>query len=326
MSSAVDVLVIGSGVSGLQAARTLSASGAHVRVLEKSRGLGGRAATRRLHGTRVDHGAQYLTARDTRFEAQLQTWQDEGSVQVWDGPLMTLTPQGLVDRPSTHPRFIFPEGMNTLGKLLAEGLDVVRSARVEKMTRSRSSWHLTLEDGSVQEAPYVLLSLPTPQALALAGDVIDEATYKALAAVIFEPCLALIAGYDDAPPEWQGVFVEDETSPLGWIACDSNKRTSATSETVFTLHATPSVSREFLETPDAALPSMLAVMQELGFVSPNWTTMHRWRYAKVSRPHPEPFIEDGGTLYFCGDWCGGDKLEAAYLSGLAAGSALAKCL
>ena len=32
------------------------------------------------------------------------------------------------------------------------------------------------------------------------------------------------------------------------------------------------------------------------------------------------------TLFFCGDWCGGAKLEAAYLSGLAVAEALLESL
>ncbi|HEY5747869.1 MAG TPA: FAD-dependent oxidoreductase, partial [Chryseolinea sp.] len=45
-----DVVVIGAGLSGLFAAGKLNASGYRVIVLDKGRGVGGRLATRRLHG------------------------------------------------------------------------------------------------------------------------------------------------------------------------------------------------------------------------------------------------------------------------------------
>jgi phytoene dehydrogenase-like protein len=62
-----DVIVIGAGVSGLIAARTLQATGARVLGLDKGRGVGGRMATRRTDWGVFDHGAQFLTARDPQF-------------------------------------------------------------------------------------------------------------------------------------------------------------------------------------------------------------------------------------------------------------------
>jgi photolyase PhrII len=51
-------IVIGAGLSGLTAARTLREQGVDVTVLEKARGAGGRMSTRRDGEHRFDHGAQ----------------------------------------------------------------------------------------------------------------------------------------------------------------------------------------------------------------------------------------------------------------------------
>jgi len=56
----VRIAIVGAGVSGLVCGRTLASQGHQVVVFEKSRGVGGRATTRLLHGCVVDHGAQYL--------------------------------------------------------------------------------------------------------------------------------------------------------------------------------------------------------------------------------------------------------------------------
>ena len=78
-----DVIVIGAGLSGLTAARDLRAAGADVVVLEKSRGVGGRAATRRWDGWPVDHGAQFFTARSEDFRAQVEAWLEQGTCFAW---------------------------------------------------------------------------------------------------------------------------------------------------------------------------------------------------------------------------------------------------
>ena len=52
--------IIGAGLSGLAAARDLIGLGYEVVVIEKSRGVGGCLAARRIEGTVVDHGAPLI--------------------------------------------------------------------------------------------------------------------------------------------------------------------------------------------------------------------------------------------------------------------------
>jgi len=54
------VAVVGAGIAGITAARTLAQAGWHVIVFEKSRGAGGRIATRRTEWGGFDHGAQFF--------------------------------------------------------------------------------------------------------------------------------------------------------------------------------------------------------------------------------------------------------------------------
>ena len=51
------IAIIGAGLAGLSAARALTAAGHTPVVFEKSRGLGGRLATRRTEFGPIDHGA-----------------------------------------------------------------------------------------------------------------------------------------------------------------------------------------------------------------------------------------------------------------------------
>ncbi len=60
MATDTDVLVIGAGLAGLVAARTLQAAGRSVEVLEASDGVGGRVRTDLVDGFRLDRGFQIL--------------------------------------------------------------------------------------------------------------------------------------------------------------------------------------------------------------------------------------------------------------------------
>lgn len=66
------IAIIGSGLAGLTAARTLMQAGHEVTVFEKSRGVGGRMSTRQTEFGSFDHGAQYFTVRDDRFRTLMQ--------------------------------------------------------------------------------------------------------------------------------------------------------------------------------------------------------------------------------------------------------------
>ena len=90
------------------------------------------------------------------------------------------------------------------------------------------------------------------------------------------------------------------------------------------LHSAPAFARgHFDDEPREIERRMLGAARPLGdwISKPLWTDGQRWRYSMVTEPYQEPFLRDDGLL-FCGDWCGGAKLEAAYLSGLEAADAL----
>ena len=319
-----DVLIVGAGVAGLSAARALKEAGLDVTVLEKSRGLGGRAATRRLHGNRVDHGAQYFTARDPRFKAQVAHWRAAGEVRVWSRGFHRLDDSGLTPPDGGHERYIFPTGMNRIGKLLAEDIDVRFTTRATNLHQNAKGWRLETDTGEAFEAEHIIVNMPARQALELCGDTLEPDTLNRLSDVTFHPCFALMLGFErDLAPEWQGITVGLEHSPLAWIAHDSDKR-ERPEHTVLVVHSTHSYAADNFETPLADVEQeMLAALTEFDnrFAKPLWTNMQRWRYALAKNPLDEPCFQQD-TLYLCGDWCGGDKLEAAYLSGLAVAQTL----
>jgi renalase len=321
-----DLLVVGAGVAGLTAAHALAERGLRVRVLEKSRGLGGRAATRRIHGVRVDHGAQFFTVRDDRFRRQVDDWLEAGRVIAWTHGVPTWTPEEGVrpPGPAAHPRFVCPEGMSALGTLLADGVDVVRSARVTAVRPEDGGWRVELEDGAVQRAPRLLLTPPLPQTLALLGDVpLPDGTRRELEAVRYAPSFSVMAGYPDvAPPAWPAVRpVEDPQ--LAWIASDGSKR-DGDSPTVLVLHSSHELARRrFDASPDAVADELLrAATRILPWADrPAWREVQRWRYALSETVLDARCLDLGNGLLLAGDAFGEGRIEGAYLSGLAAAEA-----
>lgn len=323
MSTSFDVLVVGAGLAGLAAARDLTNAGYRVLVLEKSRGVGGRAATKRLELSRMDagkthlesivradHGAQFFTARGARFQDMITTWSELGIVREWTRGFPRLSASGLEQRTSLNPRFICPTGMNALGKTIRDGLDeeaplnVELGALVSAVWPSGHGWTAVLENGDVRHAKALVVNVPAPQALNLLHQNLDPTSIMALAAVRFEPCWAVVAALETRPePGWVGVEIDHPM--LSWAALDHSKR-EADAPPVLVLHATPSWSLEHLEqNPEAVLNLLLNSAQEMlgDWVQNRLAAVaHRWRYALPSVTLPGSFLAQE-NLVVCGDWC-----------------------
>ena len=323
-----DVLVIGAGVAGLVAARSLRASGADVVVLEKSRGFGGRAASRTVHGQRIDHGAQFITVRDERFAAQVEAWSAAEVLTEWSRGVArwTAVEGWRMASAESNPRYACPEGMNAIGKALADGLDVRLQTTVAAVRPDADGWSVATRDGPTFRATSVIVTAPVPQALALLGDIdITNDARGRLEAITYAPCHTVALGFGGVEaPGWPGVQLPEHPD-LAWIAHDSSRRAPGTADGVtLVLHATPSYSRlRFDDPPEVIVADLLAAARPLlpWDTDPTWSFHHRWRYAQPEYTLAERAFEVTTGLTLAGDAFGEGRVEGAYLSGLAAAAA-----
>ncbi|MBX3745507.1 MAG: FAD-dependent oxidoreductase [Verrucomicrobiae bacterium] len=311
------------------AARVLRDRGRKVRLIEKARGVGGRLATRRLGDHTADLGAQFFTAHDSQFRALVRDWVEAGVARQWSTGFHA--PDGTF-RDNGVPRYRGNGGMASIAKHLAEGLDVRLQAKAVRAEAAESGWKVSMEDGSVHTARALLLTAPVPQSLALLQEghvTIPDPAGSDLAQIDYAPCLTLLATLTSPSqiPEPGGLWMSGE--PLLWMADNVLKGVSATSTPVVTLHAGQEFSRDHWETPEPEVTAMMLAAAKPWLGSPVATTyLHRWRYSVPLRVHPEPFVvvRAPAPLGFAGDAFGGPRVEAAALSGHAAGAALAEVL
>jgi len=315
--------VVGAGVAGLACARALDASGASVTVFEREEFPGGRAATLINLAGPYDHGAQYFTAGDDRFVAELERWQSAGVAQRWSGRIVAFGNASVHERTASAERFVAVPGMRRLGVHMAQGLDVRYSTPIGRLQRGADGWMLSGDDGR-DSGPFeaVLVAMPSPQAAALLAGLTAQA--EVAAAVRWDPCWAVAmalghrtdAGFD-------GAFVNDDPI-LGWMALDSAKprrgRVDGVAER-WVLHARPEWSNRYSalgedEVVHWMIRSFSARLRRN--LSPLHAQAVRWPHAAPVNPLRQPCLwDDVQRLGMAGDWCGGPRVEGAYLSGLA---------
>jgi len=301
-----DICVIGGGMAGLACAAQLAQSGARVTVLDKGRGPGGRMAARRVEigGETVsfDHGAQYFTARDPAFRAQVAAWAQAGVVAPW--------PAAGVDA------WVGVPGMNAPVKAMAEPLEVTWNARTEQIVRDGTRWLVRAGERLIL-ADTVLVAVPAEQAAVLLAEVAPDLAMLA-AGVESAPCWAVMAGFAERLPVASDV-VRSETGPVAWAARNSAKPGRGGRE-AWVIHASAERSRAMLDWPKeqvaAALLSDFFVATGSAPAAPLHCDAHRWLYALPQVPQGEGAHFDAAAgIGIAGDYLSGPRVEGAWLSG-----------
>ncbi len=317
----MNVAVVGAGIAGLRAA-ALMAEKATVVVFEKSRGYGGRMATRRAGPFSFDHGAQYFRARDPEFVAFVGALEAAGIVAPWRARFAEIdgTSVRLAGWEDGQPHYVGTPGMSAVGRHMAQELDVRLERRVIAARHERDGWRLEIDNGEAH-GPFdaLVLALPAPQALDLLGA--DDALAATAKAAKMQGCFALMLGFDQAfAAPFDAALVRN--SPLSWLsACHSKPGRDAAPSWV-ALSANDWADVHIEDDPEAlreTLTHALAAILGDGVRAASHQTLHRWRYANAGRPRAGlPTFDPDRRLALCGDWLVQGRVEAAFLSGSAA--------
>jgi hypothetical protein len=299
--------IIGAGISGLVCGRALRQAGHAVTVMEKSRSLGGRCATRKFGDHVVDHGLQYFTLRDPQIRKEVETVAGS-ELRKLTAPILQAEPKGSVYREGEE-RFYLRSGNNRTGKLLAEGLEVLTETEVAKVEKSWRKWKV-----GGREFDAVVSCAPWPQSAALAGLRVAEPGY--------DPCLTVLLEYQVGRAGGEGAYARVDASgrdPLAWIACENMKEGRvAEGYTVYVIQASPEYSRQHLDQNPEFWASDLQVWLEKAWnLDPDKRASvfaHRWRYARRQENGPTPKELPKG-FFVCGDSWTDSRLESVWKNG-----------
>ena len=314
------VAVIGAGLSAMAFAHALG-DAAEIKLVEKSRGFGGRMATRRHDGFQFDHGAQFFTARSESFQSFLQPYVDAGVVARWDARFVELEGDRVSARrrwSGEHPHYVAVPGMNALARALGEPLDVELNTRVGGICSAGGDWQLRDDAGrGLGRFDWVVCSVPARQAAVLLPA--EFAHLELVDSCSMPGCYSLMLGFSEPLAlDWDAALVRE--SAISWISVDSSKpgRPAAGSLLV---QASNRWAEANMELDDRAVIAQLVVetSRVIGedVSRADHVGLHRWRYANpVQRQGAHSLVDAGHRLAACGDWCIHGRVESAFLSGL----------
>ena len=324
-SPALPVGIVGAGVAGLAAALELLDEGRTVHLVDKGRGVGGRLATRRVGGARLDHGAQFFTVRGDALRTVIDPAIAAGVVDVWCHGF---------NGEDGHPRYYCPDGMTALAKWLAaevasRGGVISLSEQVKSVNPEADHWSLAIAGGAKLSVGDLIITSPVPQTLGLleAGRVtLNEQVRRDLEAITYMPTIGALVVLD-APSviPSPGGIQQTQDDLFSFIA--DNQQKGISSKPAVTFHANGTFSSErWNDEPEDVLQKLLTAAEPwLGSARVVEAQLKKWTFATPLTPHGDRCVlaaTSPGSLVLAGDAFGGPKVEGAFNSGQAAAKAV----
>ncbi|MGM0852349.1 MAG: NAD(P)/FAD-dependent oxidoreductase [Bacillota bacterium] len=321
-----EVIIIGGGLSGIMAAKTLMDNGiTDFIIIEKSRSVGGRLATRRIDEGKADHGAQFFTVRSTELQNDVVKWLQAGWVKRWFG--------------NPYPRYTSVNGMNALAKKLAEALPIKLNTKVSSIRDGRDRderdgpLEVELDNGEKIIGEHIIVTAPVPQSLKLLSKI--ESTE--LNTITFAPCFVGMFTFDKesivpAPGH------KDEQLPPGVERVVDHHKKGISSTVTVSVYMTGAWSKKRFDLEDDTILGEIQKVAELHLGEGNQIVdaqLKRWKYAEAEEVVRSPYVELGRhqQVIVCGDVflrekdeAGRTRFESAYLSGISAGERVAEKL
>ena len=332
------IAIIGAGISGLAAAHTLQDAGHTVTLFEKSRGYGGRAATRRHDGFIYDHGAQYIKGEGAisnnfiteRFrtpdllDITQPVWIFDGSGSIQEGD----------SQQNAVPKWSYRTGLTALAKRMAQGLNVQLNTRITHVQQTPAGWLLT-DATEQQNGPFaqLLITIPSPQAIALIQasqlePALQQTIITNLSAAQYNPLISVILGYRPTPHKrpYYALVNTDKAHPISWLAWEHEKAPERAPAGTGLLIAqmAPQYSRDHWKQLDeqAVIQNVAQLVSQLideELLSPIFTDIQHWLYAlPTTKANADPLNTQTlpHNLAFCGDAFVGGRANLALEHGV----------
>ncbi|HKK57686.1 NAD(P)/FAD-dependent oxidoreductase [Marinobacter sp.] len=312
------VAIIGSGLAGLTAARLLYNQGIDATVFEKSRGPGGRLASKRVSGGSADMGAQYFTIRNPAFLSFLEQYAGTGTFAPWQGQFgYQLGPDHWEAFPDEQ-RYVGVPRMTAFSRALSADVNLVARTRIARLDGNHDGRSLVTAEGQ-RTGPFdaVVITAPPAQArdLLRASGLTDLAAELDDAVRHVQPCWAVAAHFTSVPfARYVGMRVKSNI--LSWVANNSSKPGRDDDGQWWVLHATSEWSQANVDGPAKQVAGKM--IREFQAVTgtdlvPCDLVTHRWLYAKSSDPAmPVYHWFADERIGLAGDWLSGGRVEGAF--------------
>lgn len=317
----MNITIIGGGLSGIFAAKTLVEKGDTPIIIEKSKSVGGRMATRRIDEGHADHGAQFFTVRSPELQNLTEEWLENQWIKHWFG--------------KDYPRYTGVNGMTPFVKKLAQDLPVHLEEHVDRIDIIEKGLTLSTNIGKEYASDAVIVTAPVPQSLELLQKShipLSNQDNVALIESNFRPCFVGLFSLNKPVSVGEHGIISEHL-PRGVDKIVANDQKGISTPPILSVYMNGEWSADHFEQKDEEV-----VAQILTTISPHviqtdnvaTSQVKRWRYAEATHVYRRPFLKlddypifiAGDSFLTKGDTSGRTRVESAILSGIRVGEAV----
>ena len=302
----LDYIIIGAGLSGLTAAKKINELKlGSVVILEKSRGVGGRMATRRTLGTRFDHGAQFYRLKKD-IENLHEKWLLENVNSFWFDSI-----------DGNH--WCAKTGMTALAKSMTRNLEINLEKLITNIIYENGVWRVRSDKDEEWSARHLILSSPLPQSVKLLDGVVSQSSFKTkkyeeIKKIEYTKALIALVSFEE------DIFINDsgyaEYKSGDFFSLADQKRKGISEIPALTITMSPQFSEEYFEHNDEVI--IEEIIKRFSNQYPQLkilaSELKKWRYCRPTSQYENLHCEIADNLYLIGDAFGGSSLLGAVRS------------
>lgn len=313
------IAIIGAGLAGITVANKLK-NHADITIFEKSRGVGGRIATRRAETYNFDHGAQFFTIKTNEFKEFCQPLIDHGIMKCWNGNFVEIDNQGITQRriwDNNNPHYVGAPTMNAIGKYLSIGLNIQLETQVQSISKKGKKWSVyDANEQSLGCYDWVIITAPATQTLNLVDS--KSKFYDKIKSIKMQACFSLMLGFETPiPVEFNAALIRN--ADISWISVNSSKPDRNTPFSLL-IHSTNNWADKHIDDDKHEVLQYLRdhTSEILGYDlnKANHQDIHGWRYANIAKQSGQQYLIDyKDNIGICGDWLMQGRVESAFISG-----------
>lgn len=300
MEKKYDHIIIGAGMCGLTLAKSMKQAAQNFLILEKSKAVGGRLATRRDEDSTFDHGAQFVKSKKGHSLSFDELWIRSGLKKLW-----------FTD--DQHDYFCSLNGMTSLPKEIAKTLPLQLSEKVLQIKVQNSLWHVHCESEQVYQATTLYLTAPVPQALEILSQS-NIAFPEELRSVSYAKSLVGLFEFEDQEELRAIHYLKNCSKHIFSIANQNSKGISK--NLAFTVVMQPDFSSQNFLNSDADTMREIEIELKKFFnfaVVVKKSQFKKWRYSHPTKIFEQRFLmlDNPQKIFLMGDGFGGPHIHGA---------------
>ena len=323
-----NVAIIGAGITGVTLANLLHKK-YNLTVFEKSRGVGGRMATRRAEPYQFNHGAQYFKIENKEFKDFMQPLMVNKIIKPLKTNQIEILNKKVIKRTKIYNQqyFTAESKMNSVVKsLINNNLSIKLLCKIEETLKENDKWFIVDSD-KVSYGPYdwLFITIPPNQAIEILYnsfkflDIIKKIKMRS--------CYSLMLGFDEIK-EFDfdtALFLNEDVQ---WLSI-SKKILEQKEYYNLLINSSYNFAEQNINGSKDKISNYLIkqVSDILQCELNNYKhkALHFWKYAMSEKNNNlGSLIDEDLKVIVCGDWCMNGKVEGGFLSAKNAANKLLK--